>query len=462
MLRKTIGFTLPLLFMVIVLGISPTEQAFKIITIPSQELGRIQFIIFQGEALDISTWGDIHVKLGPVWETADIVMLGKEGERHPSGQIEGEFLIRVENALLKHGGIVLSYGAYSHEVYIGQVLNEELEFLVPTGSSFETETINTSDIAAVELQGGITLRVIHIDGTVDDSPKTLLSPLQINLAIPGGVTGHAPEEFRLELADPEMCPDDIKGVSREGGDCLISAKSLRIVDLKENSLARLLFKYRFTEAGEEAEPTPGEGFGQPKTGEGIKPPLLPSYCRSGAPSSPKQNDCLAPAVGEEVNFWYPDPSVPDCRKYPYDRSRCPPATEIDEKRIESWEWTFGDGSTSAEPEPVHVYDRSGTYEVCVILFLEDTTKLKSCASVDVWLEGHLSAEKVGIELSIWSQKREGEGTCWEHPSLAFDPSEVDYILIHQRPTPALGSPLAVCPTYCPSPRTYSICSKGGD
>lgn len=439
-----------------------TGQGFKVISVPPQELGRIHFIVFHGEAIDIATWGDIQVKLPAVWGTADIVMLGEEGERQPSGQIEGEFLIRVGNALLKYGGIVLSYGAYSHEIYIGQVLNERLDFLAPTGSSFEVVIIDTSDVAAIELQGGTTLRIIYIDGTVDDSPKTLLSPLQIKLATPGGITGHAPQEFRLELPDPEICPVDIEGVSKEGGDCLISAKSLRIVDFGEDGLARFLFKSGFTEAGEgageEAGPPGEEGLGQPGR-EGIKPPLPPSYCRSGAPSSPTQNDCLAPAVGEEVNFWYPDPSVPDCRKYPYDKSRCPPATEIDGKRIKSWEWTFGDGSTSAEPEPVHVYDHSGTYEVCVILLLEDNTKLRSCTSVDVWLEGHLSVEKVGIELSIWSQKREGEGTCWEHPSLTFDPSEIDYILIHQRPTPALGSPLAVCPTYCPTLRAYEICGE---
>jgi PKD repeat protein len=30
---------------------------------------------------------------------------------------------------------------------------------------------------------------------------------------------------------------------------------------------------------------------------------------------------------------------------------------------ESWSWDFGDGTTSAEQNPVHVFDLAGTYQV---------------------------------------------------------------------------------------------------
>ncbi|MBL0129363.1 MAG: PKD domain-containing protein [Flavobacteriales bacterium] len=33
----------------------------------------------------------------------------------------------------------------------------------------------------------------------------------------------------------------------------------------------------------------------------------------------------------------------------------------------TWHWTFGDGSTSADPQPFHTYSQSGTYQVCLVV-----------------------------------------------------------------------------------------------
>ena len=33
----------------------------------------------------------------------------------------------------------------------------------------------------------------------------------------------------------------------------------------------------------------------------------------------------------------------------------------------TWYWTFGDGSTSADPQPFHTYSQSGTYQVCLVV-----------------------------------------------------------------------------------------------
>ena len=43
------------------------------------------------------------------------------------------------------------------------------------------------------------------------------------------------------------------------------------------------------------------------------------------------------------------------------------AQKDEDGKIVSYLWDFGDGSTSAEVNPVHVYEREGSYKVALIV-----------------------------------------------------------------------------------------------
>jgi len=58
-----------------------------------------------------------------------------------------------------------------------------------------------------------------------------------------------------------------------------------------------------------------------------------------------------------------------------------------------WFWTFGDGQSSEEQHPIHIYNSSGTYEICLIVSNEggsDTT----CQTVEIVLDNinHVAKE----------------------------------------------------------------------
>lgn len=36
-------------------------------------------------------------------------------------------------------------------------------------------------------------------------------------------------------------------------------------------------------------------------------------------------------------------------------------------RLQLWGWSFGDGTTSIEEDPEHIYDQSGTYQVTLVV-----------------------------------------------------------------------------------------------
>ncbi|MCO6491922.1 MAG: PKD domain-containing protein, partial [Phaeodactylibacter sp.] len=67
--------------------------------------------------------------------------------------------------------------------------------------------------------------------------------------------------------------------------------------------------------------------------------------------------------------------------------------------IRSWRWDFGDGQTDTVPSPVHVYDSTGVYEVCLTVANprgEDTV----CEEVAVVVSGkaEIGNRKVGIRV----------------------------------------------------------------
>ncbi|MCC7466229.1 MAG: PKD domain-containing protein [Saprospiraceae bacterium] len=61
-------------------------------------------------------------------------------------------------------------------------------------------------------------------------------------------------------------------------------------------------------------------------------------------------------------------------------------TDVSSYLPTSWHWTFGDGQTSSETNPVHAYTQAGTYEVCLVVsneFSADTF----CRQVQVGTTG---------------------------------------------------------------------------
>jgi PKD repeat protein len=50
----------------------------------------------------------------------------------------------------------------------------------------------------------------------------------------------------------------------------------------------------------------------------------------------------------------------------------------------NWFWSFGDGATSTEQNPVHTYEEEGTYEVCLTINTDDSTCVDThCQPVEV-------------------------------------------------------------------------------
>lgn len=71
--------------------------------------------------------------------------------------------------------------------------------------------------------------------------------------------------------------------------------------------------------------------------------------------------------------------------------------------IISWSWTFGDGSTSGEQNPTHIYNDAGAYEVCLIIeddggcqdtachtILVDSVTQACLANFDIVIDAHTS------------------------------------------------------------------------
>jgi len=88
------------------------------------------------------------------------------------------------------------------------------------------------------------------------------------------------------------------------------------------------------------------------------------------------NDCLA-------DFYFVIDSSNTSTVYFYDQST--PAGNI-----EFWTWSFGDGTSSSEQNPVHSYAQSGSYNVCLTIQTTTQGSNDSCTStacMDVFISG---------------------------------------------------------------------------
>lgn len=86
---------------------------------------------------------------------------------------------------------------------------------------------------------------------------------------------------------------------------------------------------------------------------------------------------LATQCNLQIDFTWKFDSVQ--RNKVHFRSIIPPVTTVTMRL----KWTFGDGSTSTEPNPVHVYQQPGTYTVCLIVEIGSTCRKEVCKQVVV-------------------------------------------------------------------------------
>lgn len=60
-------------------------------------------------------------------------------------------------------------------------------------------------------------------------------------------------------------------------------------------------------------------------------------------------------------------------------------TDQSDGEINTWEWNFGDGTTSTEQHPIHQYQNAGKY--VVVLWVEGAAGKSRCAKVwDVFVK----------------------------------------------------------------------------
>lgn len=86
-------------------------------------------------------------------------------------------------------------------------------------------------------------------------------------------------------------------------------------------------------------------------------------------------DCIQQGPNCEAMFYYQGDSA-GCNYYFYDYSSA--ITGVVE-----WDWSFGDGTTSADQNPVHTYSGNGWYNVCLSITAADSCTSTYCDSVYV-------------------------------------------------------------------------------
>ncbi|MDP3462745.1 MAG: PKD domain-containing protein, partial [Bacteroidales bacterium] len=74
--------------------------------------------------------------------------------------------------------------------------------------------------------------------------------------------------------------------------------------------------------------------------------------------------------------WFPADSLPNT-------SMAIQFIDMSIGQILNWNWDFGDGTTSSEQNPLHIYDQSGTYQVCLTISGTENCQSTWCEMVTV-------------------------------------------------------------------------------
>ena len=60
-------------------------------------------------------------------------------------------------------------------------------------------------------------------------------------------------------------------------------------------------------------------------------------------------------------------------------------TDTTQINVTHWEWNFGDGTSATTRDPNHIYQRSGTFRVCLSIAASDGCTAQFCDSITVGL-----------------------------------------------------------------------------
>lgn len=95
-------------------------------------------------------------------------------------------------------------------------------------------------------------------------------------------------------------------------------------------------------------------------------------------------------------------------------------TDASTNEPESWLWTFGDGNTSTEQNPVHIYNANGTYTVCLTVSnIWGTTQI--CEDITIVTTG---ADTPNSASTLRLQPNPTSGIVWIEKSTAFVQEEI--------------------------------------
>lgn len=114
--------------------------------------------------------------------------------------------------------------------------------------------------------------------------------------------------------------------------------------------------------------------------------LLWSYTMNGVVGSPAIGSYGTLYIGNDGTFYAFNDIVADfVMDYVYGTVLTVQFTGDTTGVAESWEWDFGDGTTSTEQNPTHTYDEAGVYKVTLTVVLEDgstVTKIEKMTIVE--------------------------------------------------------------------------------
>jgi PKD repeat protein len=101
------------------------------------------------------------------------------------------------------------------------------------------------------------------------------------------------------------------------------------------------------------------------------------------------------------------------------------------KRVVSWEWNFGDGKTSTEKDPVHIYEGGGYYSVTLNCVGEDGSNTVSEVTIAVSLTPYvlLTGGATAVNGKTWKL------TTQHSPNDKFANADADLSLVDGVPSP---------------------------
>ena len=67
----------------------------------------------------------------------------------------------------------------------------------------------------------------------------------------------------------------------------------------------------------------------------------------------------------------------NCRKIKFTNTSIVPSSNV------HFVWKFGDGTSSTEPNPTHVYEKDGNYKVCLVIETNNGCRVEACKEIEI-------------------------------------------------------------------------------